>query len=367
MNVRSSNERVRIVRGRERVLSVCGELSGLCESCDQPGILDDLDYHFNLPGFRRKRPTLLLIEALDADAVCPLAAVLVYEYQVCGLGTGVFAADFLGGARSVVAPVHLRARAAFAAADALMQGGGLIVQLTYEGEESPERLSLLAGAERRWAARERQISSYLQVEPNLEDTLAQLGKRTRRNFRHYRRLADTELGARLVPSPKLTREEFLAFNERIDFAVPAKQAAARFEALHRVRAPLFFGLQNTQGEWIALLGGHRRGPDLLVEWQMNRSDLERYSLSTTMRAYLMEYAVEQACRRIYMVRGTTSSIRNSLVPERLVDIVVARPGVPKWLIDKIAKVGEDLPHYEGRLPELLPNPERRGAPGVEAA
>jgi hypothetical protein len=44
---------------------------------------------------------------------------------------------------------------------------------------------------------------------------------------------------------------------------------------------------------------------------------------------------------------------NALTREIIVDLVVARPGLPKRLISRVATVFEDLPAYQGVIPELV--------------
>ncbi|GAC1426410.1 MAG: hypothetical protein NVSMB62_23950 [Acidobacteriaceae bacterium] len=78
----------------------------------------------------------------------------------------------------------------------------------------------------------------------------------------------------------------------------------------------------------------------------------------------MEYAIQLRSRRLYFVRGTSSSIVNSTIPEKLVDIVLTRPGVPNWVINKVAGNGHDLPPYQGEIPTLLGSPAWWGGANV---
>lgn len=356
MLLRAATDTVRIIRGRNQVLQASRELASLCAECDQPGVLDQLEYHFSLPGFRRKRPTLALVETATSASTRPVAAVLIYEYMLLGVGAGIYAADFFGGARAVVAPRALRPRVAFAVAHELLGRGSSMVQLSYEGEESPASLAPFADG-LQWASRVRHFSGYVPIQQGVEATLSQLGKRTRRNLRYYRKMAEEELGAHLVLHPNVSRSEYLELNNRSDYAVTHREAADRWKKLQQLDSSLLLGLRSREGEWLSLLGGYRKGPDLALEWQVNRSDHGRYSLSTAARAFLIDYAVQQGTRRLYFVRGTVHSMRNSMIPEKIVDVVIAKPHVPGWLINRIAAAGADLPTYDGELPALRRHPE----------
>ncbi|MDP9039296.1 MAG: hypothetical protein M3O02_08490 [Acidobacteriota bacterium] len=349
----SEHERVRLLKGRTKVLKECASLGDLCAECDQTAALANLEYCFQRPRFRQRRPALVLLERFGSGVWRPAAAVLVYEYLLFGIGTGIYAADFLGGARSIVAPRELRPAVALIAAQALLKRRGLLVQLSYEGEQLPDEAAASALPGRGWASRLRQISGYLCVERDLDQTLGRLGRRTRRNLRHYRRLASSALGAELVVSPQLSKSEFLEFSRRSDFAVPAGEALSRYEAIAALPSSVFLGLRTSAGDWLCFIGGYRKGPDVMVEWQINRRDMAAFSLSTTGRAFLLEYAVQQGVRRLYFVRGTTSSIRNSMISEQIVDVVAARRCMPGWLINRIAANGRGMPPYQGAIPALV--------------
>jgi hypothetical protein len=363
MLLRSSTDEVRVVRGREEVLQLSRSLTDLCLQCDQPGALDDLEYNFSRPGFRSRQPTMVVVETRSPFGRVPAAAVLAYQYQLLGISTGVYAADFLGGASGIIAPRRMRARAAFAASEALLGRGGLLTHFSYEGEDSAEDLSYLGGSGHRWATRTRSSASYLPIDPDLEATYGLLGRRTRRNLRYYRRLAESELGAELVVSPRFSRDEYLAFDARCDYPVPRSKATARFERLQQVPRPLFLGLQGGNGEWLSLLGGYINGYDAVVQWQLNRNDMREHSLCTAMRAFLLQHCVDEHIRRVYFIGGTTHSMGNALTREMIVDIVVARPGIPKALINRVATAADDLPGYQGLIPELV----RYDSPGTAGA
>ena len=353
MLLRSSTDEVRVVRGREEVLQLSRSLTDLCQQCDQPSALTNLEYSFARPGFRNRRPTMVVVETRSPYGKVPAAAVLVYEYQILGAGIGIYAADFLGGAGAIVAPRRMRARAAFAASQALLRKGGLLTHFSYEGDDSVHDLVHFGGSNHRWATRTRSSASYLPVDPDLEATFAQLGRRTRRNLRHFRRLVEADLGAELVVSPRFSRDEYLAFDARCDYPVPRSAALDRFHRLQQVPQPLFIGLQAANGDWLSLLGGYVNGRDAVVQWQLNRNDMREYSLCSAMRAFLLQHCVDEGYRRVYFIGGTTHSMGNALTREMIVDLVVARPGIPKPLISRVATALEDLPGYQGLIPELV--------------
>lgn len=353
MLLRSATDEVRVVRGREEVLKLSQELGDLCFRSDQPGALDNLEYQFSLPAFGRRRPTMVVVESRTPFGKKPVAAVLAYEYQILGVGTGVYAADFAGGARALIAPRNLRPRAAFSASDALLRGGGLLTLLSYQGEDPPDEIARFAGSRKRWATRIRSSAAYLTLDPDLETTFAQLGRRTRRNLRYYRRQVESELGAELVIGPELTAEEYVHFDQISDYSVPREKALARFGKINGSPNQLWLGLRDRRGEWLSLLGGHYHGPNAVVEWQLNRSDLPDYSLCTAMRAFLLEHVMERQFRRLYFIGGTTHSMGSALVREWIVDLVVSRAAFPRALMNRIAAASEDLPAYEGVLPALV--------------
>lgn len=353
MLLRSSTDEVRVVRGGEEVLKLSRGLGDLCLSSDQPGALDNLHHHFSLPAFRKRRPTMVVVECRTPYGRAPIAAVLVYEYLLSGIGTGVYAADFAGGARAIVAPRNLRPRAAFAASDALLRGGGLLTLFSYQGDDPPEQIARFAASRKRWATRVRSSAAFLSISPDVEATFAQLGRRTRRNLRHYRRIVEEDLGAELVICPRITQNEYLQFDERSDYSVPREKALARFAKIEGSPNPLWLGLRDRRGEWLSLLGGHVHGPNAVVEWQLNRSDLHDYSICTAMRAFLLEHSVEQRFRRLYFIGGTTHSMGNALVREWIVDLIVSRTTFPRAFMNRLAAASEDLPPYAGVLPELV--------------
>ena len=347
--------KVHVVAGREAVLRLRPLLVELSRRCDQAGAMDDLEYYLARPGFVGKKPVLLLVDAGSGEGLPSSAdgvegAVLLYEQQAFGVGCKVFTADYHGGERTVIAPLAGRSRIAFVAAAALMKRAALLVHVTYEAGEAPVDAAGIESPGRRtlrWCGEERGMTGYLPIEDTFDGTLANLGKHTRRNLRLYRRRAEADLGYVAVDRPEMTKDEFLAMNRMSAYAVSDAQAGWRYDATKVCpERSLFLGLRSGKGEWLSLIGGRTHEGRTIIEWQMNRTDLPEYSLSTLMRSQLIEHEVARGTQRIYFVAGTSHPIRNSMVPDKFIDVTVVRYRVPEFVLRRLVP-------KDGTEPEFL--------------
>jgi hypothetical protein len=318
---------VRVVRGRRNVLTWKAQLAELSHRCGQADAIALLEEDLARPAFARKRPTLILITGGGGQDGLQ-AAVLLYEHRIFGVGSRLFSADYQGATRTVIAPEGERARAAFTASEFLIKHGALMVHVSYEGEQP--RLDPV-GRERRaegrkltWAIRQRQSTGYLLVQDTVDATLATLGKHTRRNLRYYRRRAEAELGHKAIDHPKITRDEFMAFNRTCSYPLTQEQAARRYQSTqHLPSGYLYLGLKAANGDWLSLIGGRVHEAATHIEWQMNRADMPSYYLSTVMRSHLIEHEVKRRTKRIYFVGGTPQSMSTALIPAGgIADLVV---------------------------------------------
>lgn len=343
-----------LVQGRDSILLLRSLLIELSTRCGQAGAMDQLEYYLSRPGFVGKKPTLILVSPgsvnrlpIGADEVT--GAALVYEQQVRGVGCKVFSADYHGGERTVIAPLASRPRVAFLVAAALMKRRALAVRLTYEDGTVPTDAG---GVERpgkgilRWCAEERPMTGYLPIEDTVDDTLANLGKHTRRNLRQYRRRAEANLGYVQIDQPEISREEFLALNRMSAYPVSEQLAGWRYDATRLfAKGCLFLGLRAANGDWLSVIGGRTHEGSTVIEWQMNRTDMPSYSLSTLMRSHLIEHEVERRTKRIYFEAGTSHSIRNSMVPDKFVDLTVLRYRVPASLARRFLPKDGEAPNF----------------------
>jgi hypothetical protein len=219
--------------------------------------------------------------------------------------------------------------AADAAVRRLIRGGAAIAFISMDGaysELAAERSGARAGFDT--AVRVRTVPCFLELADSLEGTLASLGARTRRNLRYYRRRVASELGATFVPRVRMSRDEFLAFNQVSSHPFTTSFAAWRYSLVEQRsgRDVLFAGLRDKQGRWLSIVGGRHDHDCATIDWQMNRADMPRFSLSTAMRAFLLEYEIERGAARLYFEGGTPHSMRFAFDSSETTDILAMRTG-----------------------------------------
>jgi hypothetical protein len=337
--------RVQLLRGRAAVTAMQPLLVELSSRSGQAGAMDALDFFLGAPDALEKIPYLLLVGLRDgvrpevAGADDLDGALLIYEYKVAGIGTGVFATDDMTGARTVIAPQEIRTEVAELACRSLLDLGASIALVSLEGETLADcRPGQWGGTTCRMATRQRMVPTYLPLAGTLDATMALLGNDTRRNFRRYRRRLVADFGAEFVPVVEMGREQFLQMNRASTNPVAEDIASWRYESLAQVARPMFCGVRAADGRWLSLMGGRRRGCATEISWQMNLAGMPRYSLSTAMRAFLLEYEVGLGTERLVFEGGTPHPMRHSFVDSSVVDVVVTRQGSPfAWMLSRTSR------------------------------
>ena len=334
---------VHMIRGRDAILRMYGMLVELSARCGQHGAMDHLEYFLTRPKFVNKIPCLILFcsayPPVSSDEID--GAILLYEYQVAGVGCRVFVADYHGGDRTVIAPLPFRPQVASLGCSALLSRGALAVQVTYQTEphssEGPFVHDTKGSSRWRRASSVRAMHGYVPLEDTYDATLANFGKHTRRNLRASRRHAEAKLGYMFVADPLMSKEEFLEFNRVSTYPASDELAAWRYDAMKLLPGCLFLGIRSRDGEWLSVIGGRRHANGTFVEWQMNRADMTAFSLGTLMRSHLLEYEVQRGNRRLYLVGGTSHSMKFAFGTEHFVDLVTLRRALPAFLLRRIAR------------------------------
>jgi hypothetical protein len=323
---------VRLLRGRNAIAQSADMLRELGRRTGQASAVHWLEYDLSTPSALKKNPTLALV-GLD-DAVEPakagaddlIGAVLLYEYRVAGFGLRIFATDDATGLRGVIAPAHLRLQVAEAACQQVLDTGALAAMVTFAGkaDEDGKHAGRRPSGDFEIARRTRTVPVYLGLGPTHEETLATLGKHTRRNLRYYRRRLEAEVGVEFVPQAALSRQEFLRLNRASINPVAEALAGWRYDTIEGTPGSMLQGLRSRSGQWLSVIGGRRYGPELHIDWQMNMAGLPRYSLSTVMRSYTLEYEIGLGTEWLAFTGGTPHSMRHSFLHVDAADVIAVR-------------------------------------------
>jgi hypothetical protein len=149
-----------------------------------------------------------------------------------------------------------------------------------------------------------------------EAFLGNLGSRTRRNFRYYRRRFEQSGHAyvRGIELPEFTAaaSDFL---RKSVVGADAEGIRRALQVFSVIKHPLLAGLRHRDGRWLSILGGWRQSHDGIVFFQMN-DDKENAasSLSVVMRAYLIEDLISEGVQAVHFWGGIGDPLRRSCVP-----------------------------------------------------
>jgi hypothetical protein len=337
------------LRGRAAILRMQPVLVRLSALCEQTGAMDYLEYFLTGTDNLKKIPYVVLVGKRRGPAVAELraedlkGAVLVYEYKVLGMPSRIFTTSDFNGSRGVIAPQAERTKISASVGRYLMSNGAQVVMLTYagEGDETSSRCfdgSIPGDEKRLWTTQTREVGATIVLEKTVDQTLAAMGKHTRRNLRYYRRRAEAELGCLFEGDVKnmLDKAQLIELNEASTHPVSDTVLERRYSTMKELDGLFCVGVKRPDGQWISLLGGRRHHGISEIDWQMNRGGLERYSVGTMIRAYLIQHEIEIGTCRLYFEGGTPHSMRHSFVSEKAVDIVVAKRSLFVSLLRRVA-------------------------------
>jgi hypothetical protein len=338
--------RVQLLRGRAAISAKAEMLEELCRQTGQTGAMHWLEFKMGTPTAAKKIPTLLLIglnanvtpEEATADDV--LGAVMLYEYKLAGRGLRLFATDDMTGLGTVIAPAPMRTQVAEAACAELVELGALAVLITVApgtGCAQPEYLRERPAAAFKIARQVRSVPLGLPLEKTFEETLATLGKHTRRNLRYYRRRVENNMGSEFVPRVEMSRRDFLKFNRASMNPTTDALAGWRYDSAQDGMGMMFAGMRARDGRWLSLIGGRRHRETIEIDWQMNLAGLTRYSLSTVMRSYVLEHESELGMKHMVFTGGTPHSMRHSFACVDAMDVVVVRRSAAGGVLRRLAR------------------------------
>jgi hypothetical protein len=334
--VKPSRRQPELIYGSQNILSrksVFLQIAAL--ACDS-NEAEEIAQYISEYGDPTKIPCLLLLPAEEGEpsVMGYAAAVFLFEYRLpYGLSrifgrSRVLSSSDVSGRRNVFAPRQSRAQVVARAARFLFENGHAhMVRMVFnqlsDDTSAVEQIQDSLEPFRpkmpgytpvaQWSLTQRPIKTYLPLESTFDATLERIGKTTRWNLRYYRRRTERDLGCVFVPCAEVTLEEFIQFNRDCSFAAP--DSTERYHALSAQERPLFAGIKDRDGRWLALVGGRRRTREIEIDWQMNREDLPLYSLATVLRSCLIEHEVELGTRRLYINGGTPQRIGHYFMDE----------------------------------------------------
>ncbi|HWZ51775.1 MAG TPA: hypothetical protein VNW54_09950 [Granulicella sp.] len=332
-----------MITGRRNVLEFQPLLRELAHRFGQSAAMHGVE-HF-LTGAGKAMPPCLLFVLADKDASDPLAAgnilgaALLYEFRILGVGSGVFVTEGKDGMRSIIAPAADRAAIAAAVSTALIKHSAQIVVASYI--DAAESASIapppLPGRSFRWAAARRPTPGYLPLQDTLDQTLQTLHKKTRFNFRYYRRLLEAEIALEFVPDAGalLTLAELQALNRASLGPVPDEVARHRYQNFADHPGAYICGLRTRAGQWLSLIGGWRHQGTTVMQWQLNSNGYERFSLVTVARSYWMEHEISIGTSILRIDGGASHAMNHSCIPEHAVDLMLRRRSPLGFVLVKI--------------------------------
>jgi hypothetical protein len=323
---------VRMIVGASDVLEYQQLLQELAHRFGQPAAMHGVE-HFLRGAGRGMTPYLLFVLA-DPHAPIPLTpdnilgAALLHEFCLLGIGSGIFVSEGKDGLRSIIAPSDSRALIAATSASALLDHKGQVIvasyiQTTHSALAAPQALRWRSF---HWATASRSAPGYLPLRETLDLTLQSLNKKTRFNFRYYRRLLEAETPLEFVADAGalLSLPQLQALNRRALGPVSEQIIVQRHATFAHQQGAYLCGLRTQAGEWLALIGGWRQQGTTVLQWQINLTGYERFSLVTVARSFWMEHEIALGSKVLRIDGGTTHAMNHSFVPENAVDLMLHR-------------------------------------------
>ena len=233
------------------------------------------------------------------------------ERKLAGVPTGIIYADATLDAMAVAAPAY-RQEVFEISVQRLLErknSRGLRILIPPQGFEY-EAIQKMAGS-RLLDVSQAPVENHsvLELPPSYDLFLDNLGKKTRRNFRYYRRrfealgfYVEEVSGGQFQQAASDLLKKSVVGAEREGI----KRALAMLAASRR---PIRVGLRHKNGEWLSILGGWYELDRAIVFIQMNDDrDYAHSALSVVMRGYLIESLISRGVPNLLFWAGTGSPL-----------------------------------------------------------
>lgn len=170
----------------------------------------------------------------------------------------------------------------------------------------------------------------LRLGTSFETFLKQLGRRTRRNIRYYRRRA-IQNGWQCMEN--LSAEEIetavnqLAAHQRTS-CFTYSRIKRLVKAVLLMPKPIVAGMRTEDGLWLSIVAGWRRGSHGYFVLQLNRGDREydTASLSLVSRSHVLEWMMSRGVDRVWFAGGCVGPLRKYCERPQHEAVTLSKPG-----------------------------------------
>lgn len=200
-----------------------------------------------------------------------------------------------------------------------------------------------------WQARESR--SRLLLTGGMDGVAARFSPKMRRNFRYYRKRAETELGCTFHAQLTEAQAEAAVRTLHSTSARPIGLGSAlqRHHALAAMPKSFAMGLMDAAGHWVSYIAGWRHGQDSVVEWQLNQVDSKGLSLSMAMRNFYLEHEIGQGLDCVVFLGETTPIWSRTCEPQICGDHLAMADGVLGFFVREIYR----WLHPTGKIARLI--------------
>lgn len=201
---------------------------------------------------------------------------------------------------------------------------------------TPELILATRGLAGHWRIRE--VRLRISLEGGMPAVMARLSYKMRRNIRYYRRRAETDCGLVFVPEMTLAqrKQAVAALHSQGTYPMATRHASRREAGLHDMPKAFAMGLQDRWGTWVSYVAGWRAPDGSYVDWQLNADQQEAASISTVMRAYLLEHEASRGSPAIVFAGMTAPFWGRACEPALCGDLIATRAGPASKVLRALA-------------------------------
>ncbi len=332
----ASPKSCKILRGEHQILAASGPLRSLrVRTGQQDDVTTDPEWFVSMTIASKRIPWV--VELFDGEEL--VAAMLFAERLVSGFPSGYLKADGAFGEEFLICPPALSATYMPMLLGKLFDQRSVSIAHVAQSVNAETAFAHLpdeTGIEVEWKPRP---SHYrLPLRASMEETLAPYGVRTRRNLRYYLRKSRSE-GCQFLS--ELNGEERLeavsSLTDRVTHNLSIKATLLREKTMQATREAFALGMRAADGSWLSYLTGWRRGQRTFVYWQMNHVTSGNSSISTAMRAFLMEKEIARGTKEIVFVGGTSLVLMRCCEEDLCVDLIARRRSLRSRLLSLLLR------------------------------